>query len=47
VVHYPYLMNSQMPHYDELATHAVRVQYETNFFLHFAYDPYFMQFLGA
>jgi hypothetical protein len=45
VVHYPYLISPQTPHFEELAAHAVRVQYETNFFLHFAYDPSFMRFL--
>jgi hypothetical protein len=44
-VHYPYLLNKQTPHYDELAKSAVHVQIVNNFFLHFAYDNDFMRFL--
>ena len=44
-VHYPYLLNKQLPAYDLLASCAVQTQFANNFFLHFAYDRDFARYL--
>jgi hypothetical protein len=44
-VHYPYLLNKQLPHYDPLARIAVFVEWSNSFFLHFAYERDFARFL--
>jgi hypothetical protein len=45
VVHYPFLMNRSLSEFEVLVRHAVRSQFENNFFLHFAYDAQFMRYL--
>jgi len=45
IVHYPYLRDVQIPHYDFAATYAVQTEFANNLFLHFAYDRSFVRFL--
>jgi hypothetical protein len=45
LVHYPYLRDSQIPHYDWAATYAVQTEFANNFFLHFAYDRTLVRYL--
>jgi hypothetical protein len=44
-VHYPYLLNQQIDHYNYLAHAAVMTELNNAFFLHFAYQPGFAQYL--
>jgi hypothetical protein len=50
LTHYPYLdpriLSKTSPGYDLLAGWAVNTQYYNNFFLHFAYDIQFMNYLS-
>jgi lipopolysaccharide biosynthesis glycosyltransferase len=45
VVHYPYLLDKELDGYDILAAYAVVTELENAFFLHFAYDSVFMEYL--
>jgi len=45
-VHYPFLLIKDLPHYDLVASCAVQAVFANNFFLHFAYEREFAQFLG-
>jgi hypothetical protein len=45
LVHCPYLLDRSTPSYDQLARLAVRAEFSSNFFLHFAYDRKFMRYL--
>jgi hypothetical protein len=45
-VHYPFLLIKELPHYDLVASCAVQAEFANNFFLHFAYEREFAQFLG-
>jgi hypothetical protein len=38
VVHYPYLRDRSLPHFEELAYHAVQTELANSWFLHFAYS---------
>jgi len=44
-LHYPYLLNKQLPNYNPLARIAVFVEWSNSFFLHFAYERDFARFL--
>ncbi|MBM3838214.1 MAG: hypothetical protein FJ398_09650 [Verrucomicrobia bacterium] len=44
-VHYPYLLNKQLPNFAPMARIAVFVEWSNSFFLHFAYDRDFARFL--
>jgi hypothetical protein len=45
LVHYPFLLNKELPHYDLVASCAVQAEFANSFFLHFAYDLTFAQYL--
>lgn len=45
LVHYPYLLNTELPDYHRLAQLAVMAEYSNCFFLHFAHDRGFAQHL--
>lgn len=44
-VHYPYLLNKNLINYAAAALMAVMTEYSNSYFLHFAYDQGFMEFL--
>jgi hypothetical protein len=44
-VHYPYLLNKNLINYPAAALMAVMTEYSNSYFLHFAYDQSFMEFL--
>jgi len=46
LVHYPYLLDRGLPAFDELASAAVTTERANSFFLHFAYDPSFADYLS-
>jgi hypothetical protein len=46
IVHYPYLLDRSLPQYGYMAHLAVMTEYTNAFFLHFAYDQSFAQFLN-
>jgi hypothetical protein len=45
LVHYPYLRDERIPHYDFAASYALQTEFANNFFLHFAYDRTVVRFL--
>jgi hypothetical protein len=46
LVHHPYLLVPNLPIRDQLAMCAVQAEFENNFFLHFAYDSSFAEYLA-
>ena len=47
VLHYPYLMNENLPNRDFLVHLAVITELENSYFLHFAFRQGLMQYLGT
>jgi hypothetical protein len=45
-VHYPQLLNKNLPDFEMLAKFATRAQFANSFFLHFAYDMQLVRYLA-
>ena len=45
-VYYPRFSDASMPDYEHFARFAVQVQFQNNFFLHFAYRTEFLKYVA-